>query len=58
MNARWQYKVVEVSPAFFGKSGEKLQDELNKLGMQGWELVEVIQAQALDTYRMFMKKEA
>ena len=58
MSTRWQYKVIEVKPAFFGKSGERLQDELNKWGTQGWELVEVLQAQALDTYRLFLKKEA
>ena len=40
MASRWSYKVVEFKPGTWGGfKPDVLQDELNKLGAMGWELV-------------------
>lgn len=60
MNSRWQHKVVEIKHVMFGgKTTERAQAELDKLGAQGWELVAVAQQghAAMDSFRMFFKKE-
>ena len=36
---RWDYRTVEVKPGFFGPRADAMQDELDKQGKQGWELV-------------------
>ncbi len=38
MERRWKYKVVELDPMLLKT---QVQDELNKLGEDGWELVSV-----------------
>lgn len=45
MSTRWTYLVVEAKTGLMGGfKTEALQDELNKLGKQGWELVNVVHA--------------
>ena len=42
---RWNYRVVTIKPGAFKKADEKLEDieqRLNRLGSEGWELVNVI----------------
>lgn len=57
MSARWQYKVIEIPMKLFGsKMAELAQAELDKLGPQGWELVSVVQSQAADALRLFLKR--
>ena len=57
MSARWTYKVVELKVKLFaGSLGERVQQELDKLGAQGWELVSVVQASPVDTLRLYLKK--
>lgn len=57
MSTRWSYKVVELPLKLFGgKLGDRVQQELDKLGPQGWELVSVVQAAPADTLRLFLKK--
>lgn len=57
MSQRWNYKVVELPIKLFaGKLGERVQQELDKLGPQGWELVSVVQASPVDTVRLYLKK--
>ncbi len=59
MSGRWQHKVIEIKYALFGgKTTERVQSELDKMGAQGWELVTVVQASSADSIRMFFKKEA
>ena len=59
MSQRWSYKVVELPLKLFGgKLGERAQQELDKLGPQGWELVSVVQSGPADTLRLFLKKAA
>jgi hypothetical protein len=56
-SSRWQYKVVEMPfKVFGGKLTDRVQDELDKLGPQGWELVSVVQASPADALRMYFKR--
>ena len=41
MNTKWTYKIVEVKPSFTGLKRESIEEQLNLLGSQGWELVSV-----------------
>jgi hypothetical protein len=36
---------------------ERVQQELDKLGALGWELVSVVQAAPVDSVRLYLKKE-
>jgi hypothetical protein len=43
MTNRWKYLVAEVKPGFWGGVNPKrLQEELDRQGSQGWELVQVL----------------
>ncbi|WP_411834466.1 DUF4177 domain-containing protein [Pseudoxanthomonas mexicana] len=43
MSNRWNYQVVEVKTGWMGGfKAEALQEELNKHGKLGWELVNII----------------
>jgi hypothetical protein len=56
--SRWSYKVVELKVKLFGGSmTERVQQELDKLGALGWELVSVVQAAPVDSVRLYVKKE-
>ena len=53
------YQVVEVAPSFlrFGGKAKQIQEELNRLGAQGWELVAVTSnARAFQPAQMFLKR--
>ena len=40
MNQRWVYHVIEIKLGLLGRfKTEKVQEELNRQGMLGWELV-------------------
>ena len=54
MNERWQYKVLDVSANLAGRPGEKVEETLNQLGEEGWELVSALRAtiQPVSGYRM------
>ncbi len=41
---RFTYQVVEIKSGLFGVKPQAVQDELNKLGAHGWELVTVMPA--------------
>ncbi|MES2859738.1 MAG: DUF4177 domain-containing protein [Pseudomonadota bacterium] len=43
MSTRWSYKVVEVKPQWLGVKAKQVEETLVQLGMQGWELVSVVQ---------------
>lgn len=53
---RWTYQVVEVKPSFLGSIREPAQERLNQLGLQGWELVAVVQPLRFGPVQMFLKK--
>ena len=49
---------MELKPKLFaGALTERVQQELDRLGPQGWELVSVVQAAPLDSVRLYLKKE-
>jgi hypothetical protein len=53
---RWTYQVVEVKPGFLGSTRDAAQERLNQLGLQGWELVAVVQPQRFAPLQMYLKK--
>lgn len=58
MSTRWSYRLVELKVKLFGGNlSERVQQELDKLGPQGWELVSVVQASPVDCVRLYLKKE-
>ena len=54
-NERWSYQVVEVK-GFFGFSQSQVQDKLTQLGLQGWDLVSVVQAHPFRPVQLYLKK--
>lgn len=59
MSQRWIYKVVDIGYRMFGgKTAERAQAELDKLGAQGWELVAVTQSHPAESLRLFFKRAA
>lgn len=56
MSKRWNYKVVEVKPPFLGIKPRQVEETLAQLGVQGWELVQVV-PNGLSTW-LYLKKEA
>jgi len=54
-NDRWSYQVVEVK-GFFGFSQSQVQEKLTQLGLQGWELVSVVQAHPFRPVQLYLKK--
>jgi hypothetical protein len=57
-NERWTYHVVEIVPKLRSRvTAERMQEELNRLGAQGWELVAVAHnGRALHPARLFLKR--
>ena len=60
MNQRWTYLVVEVKTGLMGGFKlENLQEELDKHGRAGWELVNVVHATpTVSSPTLIFKKEA
>ena len=55
MSRKWTYKVVEVKAPFLTLKTEVLQETLNQLGLQGWDLVSTLAYGP--SVRLFLKKE-
>ena len=53
---RWTCQVVEVKPGFLGNTCDAAQERLNQLGLQGWELVAVVQPQRFAPLQLYLKK--
>lgn len=52
---RWSYKVVTLKPSLLGGPPKNVQDTLNSMGAQGWELVNAVQNRFLI---LFFKRPA
>ena len=59
MSTRWSYLVVEVKTSLMGGfKHEALQEELDRLGRSGWELVNVVHATpTVSSPTLIFKKE-
>lgn len=55
-NDRWTYSVVDVKPGFLGGTRDAAQQKLDQLGLQGWELVAVVQPQRFAPVQLYLKK--
>jgi len=55
-NERWTYQVIEVKNGFWGVKRDAMQERLNQLGLQGWELVSVLQTNQLHPTHLYLKK--
>ena len=55
---RWDYKTVDVKPGFFGARPEQVQDELDKHGKQGWELVSALSQSPRNNVMLIFKRPA
>lgn len=57
MTTQWSYKVLELKAKGLRTllGAEELQDALNQQGMQGWELVNVVQL-ATNRVTIYLKK--
>ncbi len=59
MSQRWTHKVIEVPYKLFaGKVTDRMQQELDKMGAQGWELVSAVYNETDFAMRLFFKKPA
>lgn len=62
MSTRWKFQVVEIKPDFWGRlKPEVIQEQINQMGAQGWELVSVAspgRANLLTPMYAFFKREA
>ena len=57
MTSRWQHKVVEIPIKILGgKMTQQAQEELDRLSVQGWQLVAVTQGSSMEPIRLFLKK--
>jgi hypothetical protein len=56
---QWTYQVLEIVPRMIGPAvSERLQEELNRLGEEGWELVSVMPITPFDHLRAVLKRPA
>lgn len=57
MNERWQYKVQEIKPNLLGSiKPEEVEERLQSLGLQGWELVNAVCGTPLGPTLLFLKR--
>lgn len=55
---RWIYKTVTIKIGFMGFKPEAAEDEMNKLGREGWELVSTLQPYGQSGPTLFFKRPA
>jgi hypothetical protein len=59
VSKRWNHKVIELPYKIFaGKLNDRLQEELDKMSAQGWELVAISDSRQDYSLRLFFKREA
>ncbi len=47
---RWAYQVIEIKPAFLMVKAADIQEKLNQMGQNGWELVNAVQSTCITLY--------
>jgi len=56
-NERFSYQVLEFKPGFWGGvKTREVNDELNRLGTQGWELAGVLPPGGVSGVRLILKR--
>lgn len=57
-NERWQHKVVEIKSKWHGGMDlDEVQTQLDRLGLQGWQLVSVVQRWG-ENMQLYLKRLA
>lgn len=55
---RWIYSVIKIKLGFFGFKPEAGEEQINRLGRHGWELVSTFQAYGQSGPTLFFKRPA
>ncbi len=59
MSTRWTFQVIEIKPDVWGRMKPAvMQEQVNKMGAQGWELVNVVSHGLAAPMYAFFKREA
>ncbi len=53
---RFSYQIVDVKSGFWGLKSERISEELNRLGAQGWELVSTLPPNGFAAIRLVLKR--
>ena len=56
MNERWEYKVIDITPQITGNPGQKVEETLNQMGQEGWELVAALRCSLMEPTRLYLKR--
>lgn len=56
MSERFRYRIIDFIPDLTAPPGRKLEELLNSLGEEGWELVAALRDNRSEPTRLFMKK--
>lgn len=55
-NQRFSYQILELKSGFWGVKTERVSEELNRLGAQGWELVASLPPNGVAPIRLVLKR--
>ena len=56
MNTQWEYKVIDITTQITGNPGQKVEETLNQMGLQGWELVSALRCSLMEPTRLYLKR--
>ena len=56
MKDAWEYKVIDITPQITGSPGQKVEETLNQMGEEGWELVSALRCSLMEPTRLYLKR--
>ena len=56
MNVQWEYKVIDITPQITGNPGQKVEETLNQMGQEGWELTAALRCSLMEPTRLYLKR--